>query len=258
MGIVSPLGLGVAHVWKRLVNGESGLSAIQSFDLKDLPAKVAGQVPNGAKADGKLDLNEWIPIKDQKKMDRFIQLAVVAAAEAVEDSGWVADTEEAQCRTGVMIGSGIGGLATMEDQHSVLMQSGNRRISPFFIPMYIADIAAGVVSMRFNAKGPNFATMSACATSAHAIGEAFRTISYGDADVMLCGGTEASVLPMAIGGFGNMEGTIIAGILVGIIEAFTVQYLGSGVIDLVVFVLLLIMLVVKPTGLIAERREENV
>jgi 3-oxoacyl-[acyl-carrier-protein] synthase II len=127
MGIVSPLGLGVAHVWKRLVNGESGLSAIQSFDLKDLPAKVAGQVPKGTKADGKLDLNEWIPIKDQKKMDRFIQLAIVAAVEAVEDSGWVADTEEAQCRTGVMIGSGIGGLETIQEAAS-LVQAGRTRL----------------------------------------------------------------------------------------------------------------------------------
>jgi 3-oxoacyl-[acyl-carrier-protein] synthase II len=116
----------------------------------------------------------------------------------LEDGGYVPED------TGVIIGSGIGGLNTMEDQHSVLIASGNRRISPFFIPMYIADIAAGVVSMRFSARGPNYATMSACATSAHAIGEAFRTIVYGDADVMICGGTEASVCPMAIGGFGNM------------------------------------------------------
>ena len=105
MGIVSPLGLGVSHVWKRLVNGESGLTAIQSFDIKDLPARVAGQVPNGVKADGNLDLNEWIPTKDQKKMGRFIQLAIVAAAEAVEDSGWVADSEDAQCETEKLRGS---------------------------------------------------------------------------------------------------------------------------------------------------------
>ena len=113
MGIVCPLGLGVAHVWRRLVNAESGISAIQAFDTKDLPCKVAGQVPQGAKSDGKLDIGEWIPVKDQKKMDRFVHMAMVAGTEAVEDSGWVPQTEEEHCATGVMIGSGIGGLETI-------------------------------------------------------------------------------------------------------------------------------------------------
>src|SRR3712207_2160721 len=115
MGIACPLGLGVEHVWRRLIAGDSGISAIQAFDTKDLPAKIAGQVPQGSKAEGKLDLAEWIPVKDQKKMDRFIQLALVAAQEAVEDSGWMPEDEEGRCATGVMIGSGIGGLQTIYD-----------------------------------------------------------------------------------------------------------------------------------------------
>jgi 3-oxoacyl-[acyl-carrier-protein] synthase II len=149
------------------------------------------------------DVGLYIDRKEAKRADLFTQYAMGAAVQAMRDAG-LEDGGYVPEDLGVIIGSGIGGLATMEDQHSTLMTSGNRRISPFFIPMYIADIAAGIVSMRFNAKGPNYATMSACATSAHAIGEAFRTISYGDADVMLAGGTEAAVLPMAIGGFGNM------------------------------------------------------
>ncbi len=201
MGIVSPLGLGVSHVWKRLVNGESGLTAIQSFDIKDLPARVAGQVPNGVKADGNLDLNEWIPTKDQKKMGRFIQLAIVAAAEAVEDSGWVADSEDAQCRTGVMIGSGIGGLETIQEAAALVQAGRTRRLSPFFIPSALVNLASGHVSIRYGFKGPNHSAVTACATGVHAIGDAARLIALGDADVMVAGGTEAAVCELGIGGF---------------------------------------------------------
>jgi 3-oxoacyl-[acyl-carrier-protein] synthase II (EC 2.3.1.41) len=132
MGVVTPLGIGVEHVWKRLLAGESGIGAIQSFDVADLPAKIAGQIPHGSKADGKLDLNEWMPAKDQRKMDRFIQLALVAAAEAVEDSGWLPEDEEGRCATGVMIGSGIGGLQTIFDASQQVLEGkrgGCRRSS---------------------------------------------------------------------------------------------------------------------------------
>jgi 3-oxoacyl-[acyl-carrier-protein] synthase II len=179
-----------------LLGGVSGGTLITKFDASDFKVKFACEVKG-------FDVGLYMDRKEAKRADLFTQYAMGAAVQAMRDAGFE-NGGYAPEDTGVIIGSGIGGLATMEDQHSTLMQSGNRRISPFFIPMYIADIAAGIVSMRFNAKGPNYATMSACATSSHAIGEAFRTISYGDADVMLAGGTEAAVLPMAIGGFGNM------------------------------------------------------
>lgn len=196
LGAITPVGNDVATTWQALLGGVSGGAPITKFDASDFKVKFACEVKG-------FDVGLYMDRKEAKRADLFTQYAMGASVQAMRDAGLEPGGYVPE-DFGVIIGSGIGGLATMEDQHSVLMQSGNRRISPFFIPMYIADIAAGVVSMRFNAKGPNFATMSACATSAHAIGEAFRTIMYGDADVMLCGGTEASVLPMAIGGFGNM------------------------------------------------------
>ncbi len=201
MGIVSPLGLGADHVWKRLVAGESGISAIQSFDVKDLPARIAGQVPQGVKADGKLDLSEWIPIKDQKKMDRFIQLAVVAAMQAVEDSGWLPQDDEGQERTGVMIGSGIGGLETIQEAAHLVASGRTRRLSPFFIPSALINLASGHVSIRYGFKGPNHSAVTACATGVHAIGDAARLIAMGDADVMVAGGAEAAICELGIGGF---------------------------------------------------------
>ena len=196
LGAVTPVGNDVATTWQSLLGGVSGGAYITKFDASEFKVKFACEVKG-------FDVGLYMDRKEAKRADLFTQYAMAASVQAMRDAGlehggYVAED------TGVIIGSGIGGLSTMEDQHSVLIQSGNKRISPFFIPMYIADIAAGVVSMRFGAKGPNFATMSACATSAHAIGEAFRTITYGDASVMICGGTEASVCPMAIGGFGNM------------------------------------------------------
>ncbi len=201
MGIASPLGLGVAHVWKRLIAGESGISAIQSFDVTDLPAKIAGQVPRGAKADGRLDLAEWIAPKDQRKMDRFIHLALVAATEAVEDFGWRPETEADHEATGVMIGSGIGGLQSIYDG-SVLVHEGRaRRMSPFFIPSALINLASGHVSIKYGFKGPNHAVVTACATGVHAVGDAARLIMLGDADVMVSGGAEAAVCPLGIAGF---------------------------------------------------------
>jgi 3-oxoacyl-[acyl-carrier-protein] synthase II len=203
MGIACPLGLGVEHVWRRLVAGESGINAIQSFDVSDLPAKVAGQIPLGARSDGKLDVSEWVPVKDQKKMDRFIQFAMVAATEAVEDSGWMPspDDNEARCATGVMIGSGIGGLETIYEASVLLSQGKFRRLSPFFIPSALINLASGHVSIKYGFKGPNHSVVTACATGVHAIGDAARLISFGDADVMVAGGAEAAVNLIGIAGF---------------------------------------------------------
>ncbi len=196
LGAVTPVGNDVATTWQSLLAGVSGGAPITKFDASTFKVQFACEVKG-------FDVGLYMDRKEAKRADLFTQYAVAASTQAMQDAGF-AEGGFVPEDCGVIVGSGIGGLATMEDQHSVLMTSGNRRISPFFVPMYIADIAAGVVSMRFGAKGPNFATVSACSTSAHAIGEAFRTIVYGDADVMIAGGSEASVLPMAIGGFANM------------------------------------------------------
>ena len=201
MGIVCPLGLGVEHVWRRLVNAESGITAIQAFDTKDLPCKVAGQVPQGTKTDGKLDIGEWIPIKDQKKMDRFVHMAMVAGTQAVEDSGWVPQTEDDHCATGVMIGSGIGGLETIYEASLLVHQGKARRFSPFFIPSALINLASGHLSIKYGFKGPNHAVVTACASGVHAIGDAARLIMWGDADVMVAGGAEATVCELGIAGF---------------------------------------------------------
>jgi 3-oxoacyl-[acyl-carrier-protein] synthase II len=201
MGIACPLGLGTEHVWRRLVNAESGIGAIQAFDAKDLPCKVAGQVPAGVKAEHGLDLSEWIPLKDLKKMDRFIHLALVAAAEAVEDSGWLPAGEDDRCATGVMIGSGIGGLQTIYEA-SIQVHAGRpRRLSPFFIPSALINLASGHISIKYGFKGPNHSAVTACATGVHALGDAARLIMWGDADVMVAGGAEAAVCELGIAGF---------------------------------------------------------
>lgn len=201
MGIASPLGLGVERVWRRLINGESGITAIQTFDVKDLPAKIAGQIPPGTRAEGALDLNEWIPVKEQKKMGRFIQLAWVAAMEAVEDSGWTPEDDEGRCATGVMIGSGIGGLEIIQEAGLLVATGKSRRLSPFFIPSALVNLASGQVSIRYGFKGPNHSAVTACATGVHAIGDAARLIALNDADVMVAGGAEAAICELGIGGF---------------------------------------------------------
>jgi 3-oxoacyl-[acyl-carrier-protein] synthase II len=201
MGIASPLGIGVEHVWRRLIAGTSGISSIRSFDVGDLPAKVAGEVPGGARAEGGLDLAEWIPVKDMKKMDRFIQLGMVAAIEAVEDSGWLPEGEEDRCATGVMIGSGIGGLQSIYEASVQVHEGKVRRLSPFFIPSALINLVSGHVSIRYGFKGPNHSAVTACATGVHAIGDAARLISLGEADVMVAGGAEAAVCTLGIGGF---------------------------------------------------------
>jgi len=175
--------------------------AIQAFDTKDLPCKVAGQVPAGEKSEHRLDLSEWIPVKDIKKMDRFIHLALVAAAEAVEDSGWAPVSEDEKCATGVMIGSGIGGLQTIYDASILVHEGRARRLSPFFIPSALINLASGHVSIKYGFKGPNHSAVTACATGVHAVGDAARLIMWGDADVMVAGGAEAAVCELGIAGF---------------------------------------------------------
>jgi len=201
MGIVSPLGIGVEHVWKRLINAESGITAIQSFDTTELTAKIAGQVPPGVAAEGGLDLAEWIAVKEIKKMDRFIHLGLVAASQAIEDSGYVPETEEQKYAAGVMIGSGIGGLQTIYEASIQVHEGRAKRLSPFFIPSALINLISGQVSIKYGLKGPNHSAVTACATGVHAIGDAARLIGFGDADVMVAGGAEAAVNPLGIAGF---------------------------------------------------------
>ncbi len=198
LGAITPVGNDVATTWRALVEGRSGAGAITSFDASTFPVRFACEVKG-------FDPLEYMDRKEAKRADRYTHLAVAAAVQAMNDAGLGEGTGYEPEATGVIVGSGIGGLQSFEEQHDVYRERGPSKISPFFIPTFIADIAAGIVSMRFNAKGPNYATVSACATSAHAIGDAYRTIQYGDADVMITGGAEATVTPMAIGGFANMK-----------------------------------------------------
>jgi 3-oxoacyl-[acyl-carrier-protein] synthase II len=201
MGVVTPLGLGLERVWGRLIAGESGIGAIQSFDVSDLPARIAAQVPRGDTESGLFNADDWVPPKDQRRMDEFIIFAMAAAVQAVEDSGWVPETEEDRERTGVMIGSGIGGLPGITEGAITLQERGPRRISPFFIPASLINLASGNVSIRYGFKGPNHAVVTACSTGAHAIGDAARLIMLDDCDVMVCGGAEAAICRLGLAGF---------------------------------------------------------
>lgn len=201
LGMVSPLGCGVSTNWERLMAGKSGIRAIDSFDVSDLPAKIAGIVPGGSKDQGGFDPSEWLEPKEQRKIDRFILLGLVAAQQAVEDSGWLPQDAEGQERTGVMIGSGIGGLTTIADAAILLQERGPRRISPFFIPSALINLVSGHVSIKYGFKGPNHSAVTACATGAHAIGDAARLIALDDADVMVAGGAEAAICRLGVAGF---------------------------------------------------------
>jgi 3-oxoacyl-[acyl-carrier-protein] synthase II len=198
LGAISPVGNDVATTWRSLVEGKSGSAPITKFDPTGFPVRFAAEVKD-------FDPLEFMERKEAKRADHYTQYAVAAAVQAMADAGFVEGNGYDRDQTGVILGSGIGGLKSFEEQHDVYRERGPSKISPFFIPMFIADIAAGIVSMRFNARGPNYATVSACATSAHAIGDAYRAIQYGDAQVMITGGAEATVTPMAIGGFANMK-----------------------------------------------------
>ncbi len=200
LGAVTPLGAGVDHAWKRLLDGESGAGRITLFDPSDLSVTIACEVPRGS-AQGEFNVDDVLPVKEQRKVDDFIIYALAAAAEAIADAGWEATDDEKAERTGVMIGSGIGGLGTISAAALVLAERGPRRISPFFIPSSLINLASGHVSIRYGFKGPNHAPVTACSTGAHAIGDASRLISFGDADVMVAGGSEAAICRLGVAGF---------------------------------------------------------
>lgn len=197
VGAVSPLGTGNAANWNAMMKGESGIGLITRFDASDMPVKVAGEVKG-------FNAEDFIDKKEIKKMDLFIQYAMAAAQFAMEDSGLVIDDENAE-RVGVLVGAGLGGLPTIEKYHEVLLESGYRKITPFFIPMLIINLAPGHISIKYGAKGPNISSVSACATGTHSIGDAFHIIARGDADAMIAGGTESVVTPLGIGGFSVMK-----------------------------------------------------
>jgi len=197
MGAITAIGNSVSDFWNGLTNSKSGAAPITLFDTEGYTTKFACEVKD-------LDPGDLFDTKELRKMDRYTLFAMMAAHEAVEDSGL--DLEKIDLyKTGVVVGSGIGGMNTFETEHRKLVERGPRRVSPFFVPMMISDIAAGQISMRYGMKGPNYATVSACATGTHAIGDAMRLVKYGDADIMVCGGSEATVCPMGVAGFNNMK-----------------------------------------------------
>ena len=197
LGLITPLGIGVDASWHGLIEGRSGIRRITQFDASQFPTKIAGEVEG-------FNPEDFIETKEVKKMDRFIHFAFAAATMAMSDSG-LKITEANAERTGVFVGSGMGGLHTIEHYHSVFLEKGPRRISPFFIPMLVVNLASGQISIRFGAKGPNSAVATACATGSHAIGDAYKIIQRGDADAMIAGGTEAVITPLGIGGFNAMK-----------------------------------------------------
>jgi len=201
LGLVSPLGCGAKPSWERLIEARSGIRQITEFDTSDLAAKIAGRVPRGDEGPAPYNPDDWMPPKEQRKVDEFIVYAMAAASQAIEDSGWTPESEEDRERTGVLIGSGIGGLQVIADGAVTLQERGARRISPFFIPAALINLASGHVSIRHGFKGPNHSVVTACSTGAHAIGDASRLIGFGDADVMVAGGTEAAVCRIGIAGF---------------------------------------------------------
>jgi len=201
VGLVTPLACGVEASWERLIAGRSGIEAIQKFDTADLPCKIAGEVPRGDGASGSFNADDWMAPKDQRKVDAFILYGVAAAQQAVEDSGWKPESDEQRDRTGVLIGSGIGGLESIYEASLLLAEKGPRRISPFFIPSALINLASGQVSIRYGFRGPNHAVVTACSTGSHAIGDATRMIQWGDADVMVAGGAEAAICRLGVAGF---------------------------------------------------------
>ena len=203
LGLVTPLGGDVASTWSRLLNGDSGARRITEFDVSDLACHIANFIPRGAQVDGKFNPDDWMEPKDQRKVDDFIIYAMAAAGQALTDAGWKTDTVEKQERTGVLIGSGIGGLAGIAEAALLLKEKGPRRLSPFFIPGRLINLASGYVSIKHQLKGPNHAVVTACSSGAHAIGDASRLIAFGDADVMVAGGTESPICRIAVAGFGS-------------------------------------------------------
>jgi 3-oxoacyl-[acyl-carrier-protein] synthase II len=201
MGMVTPLGCGVEATWRRLIAGESGIRKIDRFEVSDIPCRIAGMLPTGDGSDGTYNADQWMEPKEQRKVDDFIVYAMCAARQAIEHAGWKPKTPDEQNATGVMIGSGIGGIEGIAETAQVLHERGPRRVSPFFIPGRIINLASGYVSIEHGLKGPNHAVVTACSTGAHAIGDAGRLVALGDADVMLAGGTESPVNRISLAGF---------------------------------------------------------
>jgi len=201
LGMVTPLACGVEETWSRLLAGQSGIGTVKRFDASHLATDYAGEIPLGDGRNGSFNPEDWMSTKDLRKVDDFIVYAMAAATQAVRDAGWTPEDEESRQRTGVMIGSGIGGLNTIAKTAVLLKERGPRRVSPFFIPGTLINLAAGQVSIRYGFKGPNHAVVTACSTGAHAIGDAARLVMLDDADVMIAGGTEAPISEIGIAGF---------------------------------------------------------
>lgn len=201
LGLVTPLGTGVETAWTALLEGRSAGARIAKFDPEGLTTQYACEVRHGDDTDGSFNPDDWLAPKEQRKVDDFILYGIAAAEQAVRDSGWMPEGEEDRLRTGVMIGSGIGGLSSIAETSILLKERGARRVSPFFIPGALINLISGQVSIRYGFKGPNHSVVTACATGAHAIGDAARLIAFGDADVMVAGGAEAAICPIGIAGF---------------------------------------------------------
>jgi 3-oxoacyl-[acyl-carrier-protein] synthase II len=204
IGAVTPLSSTINGTWKKLINGESGIGKISLFDTTDCPCKIAGEVKFGNGED-LLNLDDYVEQKEQKKMDRFIHFAIAAADMAISDSGWVAESEEQKYRTGIMMGSGIGGLPAIEKTTLNVKERGVKKITPFFIPSSLINLASGQISIKHGYMGPNHALVTACASGSHAIGDSARMIEYGDVDVMIAGGAEAAICEIGIGGFAALR-----------------------------------------------------
>ncbi len=204
MGLLSPMGRGVETTWQGLIQGRSAITPVTKYDVSESPAKIAGQVPFGT-GEGQFDPDSVMAPKEQRRVDPFILYGVCAGTDAMEDSGWKPETEEDHFRSGVMIGAGIGGLSAISDSAVVLKEQGPRRISPFFIPSCLINLISGQLSIKYGLYGPNHSCVTACATGTHAIGDAARLIMWGDADVMVAGGAEAAVHPLAMAGFAQAK-----------------------------------------------------
>ncbi len=205
MGMLTPLGCGVEATWQRLIKGESGAKRIDTFDVSDISCQIACSIPRGDGTGGTYNADQWMEPKDQRKVDEFIVFAMCAARQALDDAGWRPQSYEEQTRTGVLIGSGIGGIEGIADTALTMKEKGPRRVSPFFVPGRIINLASGHVSIEFGLKGPNHAVVTACSTGAHAIGDAARMIMLGDAEVMVAGGTESPVNRIAMAGFAALR-----------------------------------------------------
>lgn len=204
MGMLSPMGRGVENTWQKLIQGKSAISSVTKYDVSESPAKIAGQIIYGTQ-DNQFDPDTVMAPKDQRRVDPFILYGLCAGIDAVEDSGWKPETDEDRFRTGVMIGSGIGGIGAIYDSSITLKENGPRRVSPFFIPSCLINLVSGHLSIKYGFYGPNHACVTACATGTHAIGDAARLIMWGDADVMVAGGAEAAVHPLAMAGFAQAK-----------------------------------------------------